>query len=163
LLHELREHGVTAFLKEPPDIEASFRGTKIGIACKKVYSEKNFEKVLSEGVAQIETKYEYGIVAVNIDELTPPETILIAETQEEMAHRINKLNHAFLHKHGRYFRKYISAGRLLSALVSTAVLVEIRGGGVRLNNARQSSVWLPPGLSQGRKQAFKSFYNQIMT
>ncbi len=162
LLHGLREHGVSAVLEEPPDIVAHFRENKIGIACKKVYKENNFEKVLSEGVAQIEKKYKYGIVAINIDELTPPNSIQVENTQEEMARRLDELNLAFMHRHKKHFKKYLSAGRLLSALVSTAVLADLRGGGVRLNNARQSGVWIAPDLSQEGRLVFKSFYNKMM-
>ena len=88
LLYVLRVHGIDAKLKEPPDIVATFNGDEIGIACKKVYSEKNFEKVLSNGVAQIEKQYKYGIVAINIDDLAPPDALFSAGTQKDMVEGI---------------------------------------------------------------------------
>jgi hypothetical protein len=162
LLHVLRVHGVAAELKEPPDIVATFEGSKIGIACKKVYSEENFEKVLSEGVSQIEQQYEFGIVAINIDAMTPTDSILVANTQEEMATQVSKLNQHFLRRHERHFRKYLSSGRLLSALISTSVLADLRNEKPRLNNARQSTVWMIPGLPVEKEIMFKKFYDRIM-
>ena len=162
LLHMLRSHGVVAILKEPPDIVAEFEGSKIGIACKKIYSENNFEKVLSDGVSQIEREYDFGIVAINIDDLTPPGSLFVASSQVEMGDEISKLNDVFIKKHERHFRKYLSTGRILSALVSTAVLADLKKERVRLNNARQSTVWMIPGLTREKTKVFNNFYNQIM-
>ena len=162
LLRSLHEHGVNANLVEPPDIVCEFEGSSIGIACKKIYSEGNVEKVLSQGVAQIEDKYEFGIIAINIDNLTPAGTILVVDTQEEMADRVSDLNKDFLRRHERHFRRYLTSGRLLSALISTNVLADFRGERVRLNNARQSTVWTIPGLSVEKEQTLRRFYNQIM-
>ena len=162
LLHKLRSHGVEAVLKDPPDIVAAFEDSKIGIACKKIYSENNVEKVLSNGVSQIEREYEFGIVAINIDDLTPSDSLLVANSKEAMADKINKLNDVFLKKHERHFRKYLSTGRILSALVSTTVLADLEKERVRLNNASQSTVWMIPGLTNEKTKVFKNFYNQIM-
>jgi hypothetical protein len=162
LLYVLRAHGVTAKLMEPPDIVATFERSQIGIACKKVYSEKNVEKVLSQGVAQIEEQYEFGIVAVNIDDLVPADSLLVADTQAEMADQVSKFNHNFLHRHERHFRKYLASGRLLSALISTSVLADLRNEKTRLSNARQSTVWEIPGLPVEKKLVLKKFYTQIM-
>jgi len=162
LLHVLRVHDVEAELREPPDIVANFEGSSIGIACKKVYSEKNVEKVLSKGVSQIEQEYEFGILAVNIDDLVPAGSLLKAKTQQDMAENISALNLQFLRKHERHFRKYLETGRVLSALVSTSVLADVQNGDVRLNNARQSSVWMIPGLSEDKAAVFNNFYTKIM-
>src|SRR5262249_26129410 len=67
----LRRHGFDARLTEPPDIAILFEGSKIGIACKKIYSEKHVQNVLSEAVAQIESAFQFGIVAINLDDLVP--------------------------------------------------------------------------------------------
>ena len=163
LLYVLRAHGIDAKLHEPPDIVATFKDKEIGIACKKVYSEKNFEKVLSNGVSQIEREYEYGIVAINIDDLAPPDSLFVAKSHKEMANEVSNLNLAFLKNHERHFRKYLSTGRILSSLVSTAVLADLQDERVRLNNGRQTSAWMIPGLPVKKTQVFNEFYNQIMS
>ena len=72
----LRRRSFSATLREPPDIVVIFEGAMVGIACKKLYSENNVEKVLSEAVGQIEAVFDYGIVAVNLDDLILPDQIL---------------------------------------------------------------------------------------
>jgi hypothetical protein len=54
---------------EEPDIVVNINQLSIAIPCKKTYSENGVPKVLSNAVAQIEKKHEFGIVAINIDDL----------------------------------------------------------------------------------------------
>ncbi|MDP3856981.1 MAG: hypothetical protein Q8Q73_04370 [Stagnimonas sp.] len=162
LLHVLRAHGVQAKLQEPPDIVATFDAAEIGIACKKLYSTNNVEKVLSNGVAQIEGTYQFGIVAINLDDLTPEDSLFVANTERQMADQVNEINRSFLKENDRHFRKYLASGRLLSALVSTNVLADLRRESVRLNNARQSTVWMIPGLPAEKATVFEKFYATIM-
>ena len=61
----------------------NFEDAKVGIACMKLYSENNVDKVLSEGVGQIEASYDFGIVAVNLDDFTLPDQILRARTRKQ--------------------------------------------------------------------------------
>ncbi len=51
-------------LLDPPDIVIDIDDSVVGIACKKIYSEKNFEKVLSEAVGQVEDHFDIGVVAI---------------------------------------------------------------------------------------------------
>jgi hypothetical protein len=158
----LRGRSLDAVLCEPPDIVVVFEVAKIGIACKKLYSEKNVEKVLSEGVAQIETSFDFGIVAVNLDDLAPSGQILRASNQGAMSKSISDLNARFLRSHERHFRKYLASGRLLSALVSTSVLADVYKRRPRFNNARQSTIWAIPGLPPEKDRQLKRFYDQLM-
>lgn len=163
LLYILRSHGVSSKLKEPPDIVSTFKDTKIGIACKKVYSEKNFEKVLSNGVSQIEREYDFGIIAINIDDLAPADALFSCDSYKDMGNKISDINMTFLQKHERHFRKYLSSGRLLSCLVSTGVVADIKNERVRLNNGRQTTAWMIPGLSKEKELVFRDFHKQIMS
>lgn len=162
LLHVLRAHGVQARLQEPPDIVATFDAIEIGIACKKLYSTNNVEKVLSNGVGQIEGAYQFGIVAINLDDLAPEDSLYVANTERQMADQVNEINRSFLRENDRHFRKYLASGRLLSALVSTSVLADLRRESVRLNNTRQSTVWMIPGLTVEKAAVFDKFYGTIM-
>lgn len=158
----LQDRSLDAALSEPPDVVVAFEDSKIGIACKKLYSEKNVEKVLSEGVAQIEASFDFGIVAVNLDDLVPPNQIVKASTQEKMGKFISNLNARFLQSHARHFRKYLASGRLLSALISTHVLADVYRERPRFNNARQSTIWAIPGLPPEKDRQLKRFYDQLM-
>ena len=158
----LRRRSFSATLREPPDIVVIFEGAMVGIACKKLYSENNVEKVLSEAVGQIEAVFDYGIVAVNLDDLILPDQILKARDQEEMGKIISDLNLAFLNRHKRHFRKYLAPGRLLSAIVSTTVLAETYHQRPRFNVAQQATIWAIPGLPREKKKHLQRFYAQLM-
>jgi len=151
-----------ATLEEPPDIVVKFSESRIGVACKKLYSEKHVQNVLSQAVSQIESSFDFGIVAVNIDDLVPANQILRTPTQETMAQYISDLNARFLASHERHFRKYLASGRAISALVSTSVVADVYGGGTRLHNATQSTVWTIPGLPLEKERQLKNFYNVLM-
>lgn len=152
----------TANLTEPPDIVVNFEDAKIGIACKKFYSERHVQNVLSEAVAQIEATFDFGIVAVNLDDLVPADQVLRMPTQAAMGQFLNELNVRFLQTHERHFRKYLASGRLLSALVSTGVLADVYKERTRFINARQSIVWTIPGLPLEKEKQLKRFYQQFM-
>jgi hypothetical protein len=158
----LKRRSFDAVLEEPPDIVVSFEDLKLGIACKKLYSERHVQNVLSQAVAQIESNFDFGIVAVNIDDLLPANQILRTPTQKAMAQHVNGLNNRFLQSHERHFRKYLSSGRLISAFISTGVLVDIYRARTRFNNVRQSTVWTIPGLALDKEHALKRFYGRLM-
>lgn len=158
----LRRRSFDATLEEPPDIVVKFSDSRIGVACKKLYSEKHVQNVLSQAVSQIESSFDFGIVAVNIDDLVPANQILRTPTQETMAQYISDLNARFLGSHERHFRKYLASGRVISALVSTSVFADVYGGGTRFNNARQSTVWTIPGLPVEKERQLKNFYDVLM-
>ena len=75
LLRILVGHEIDARLGEP-DLSVRFSGAPVGFACKKIYSEGNVSKVLSTAVAQIEREGEFGIIALNLDDLLPENAIL---------------------------------------------------------------------------------------
>jgi hypothetical protein len=158
----LKRRCFEATLEEPPDIVVHFDHAKIGIACKKLYSERHVQNVLSEAVAQVESAFDFGIVAINLDDLVPANQILRMPTHDTVAQRINELNGLFLERHERHFRKYLSSGRLVSAFISTALLADIYNAQPRFNDVRQSTIWTIPGLGPEKARALKSFYDGLM-
>ncbi len=158
----LRGHGLDAALQEPPDIVVSFEGLEVGLACKKFYSEKHVQNVLSKAVAQIESSFELGIVAVNLDDLIPENRILRTATHQSMSQYIADFNASFIRSHERHFRRYLATGRVISALVSTSVLADVQHGWPRVNYARQSTVWIIPGLKAEKEKQLKRFYDKFM-
>jgi len=159
----LKRRGLNAALQEPPDIVVEIGNERIAIACKKLYSEKHVQNVLSEAVAQIEPTFDVGVVAINIDELVPPRAILTALDYGAMSRRISALNTRFINKHERHLRKYLASGRVVCALVSTRCLVDVSTASVRLSNARQSTVWTIPGLPPEKDRALRVLYEGLMT
>lgn len=144
-------------LQDPPDISLQLSGGTLGVSCKKIYSENNVEKVLSEAVGQVEADFDVGVVALNIDDLTPPNTILRVRNQTEMDSFLHKHTDEFLARHERHFRKYLASGRLVSVLVSVSVIAHVLEWKVQFNNARSAIAWTIPGLAPEKEALLKQF------
>jgi vacuolar-type H+-ATPase subunit F/Vma7 len=162
LWETLLRHGFTAELAEPPDIVISFEGTLVGIACKKFYSEKHVQNVLSKAVDQIESSFNFGIIAANLDDLWTYEDAQTYENIETAGKALEVFNERFLASHKRHFRNYLAPGRAIAALVSTDILAEIKHGRARINNASQMTVWTIPGLEAEKEKQLRRFYDQLM-
>jgi hypothetical protein len=156
------DRGGIAELIDPPDIVVALGDKTLGIACKKIYSEKNIEKVLSQAVEQVEDHYDVGIAALNIDELTPAHTLLNAKTEREMARMLQRETAEFIRRHERHFRKYLSSGRLVAAVVSVHVIANIKEWDVPFNNCRQSTAWVIPGLSPEKAALVRQFQQIVV-
>ena len=150
----LCRRGLSTTLREP-DLVVHFMDATVGIACKKFYSDNNVAKVLSEGVRQIEATHDFGILAVNLDDLIPGGGIHESSTQAA------QINNEFLIKHKRHFLRYLQPGRVISVMVSTTLLAE-RSAHTAFNIASQTVVWTVPELDYMKKQQLDRFYVQLM-
>ena len=142
---------VNADLSEP-DVMTTLPSGRLAIACKKLFSEKHVQNVLSEAVAQIESSGETGIVAVNIDDLLPENQLFLAQSVEAVRSELGKFAEDFLRRHEHTFRRYLSCGRLVSAGVCVNAIV---GTGRKQNDyssGREWFFWTIPGL-EFRKEA----------
>jgi hypothetical protein len=155
----LRARSIMADLDEP-DIVAKMKDAVIGIACKKIYSHKNVEKTLSVGVAQIEEVSEYGLLAINIDDLWPPNQIRASTSDDELGHSLTQENLAFLDRHNRHFRKYLSTGRVMGAMVASGGIAYVDPS---YQSARQFTTWTMPGLEPAKAKLIKELQDQIQT
>lgn len=158
LLSQLRKCSITAEPSEP-DIVASFEGVKLGIACKKVYSQANLSKTLSNGVKQIKNSREAGFVAFDI---SPSENVLRFAHKTEARTYLDNIVRDFITQHEHLFKKYLTAGRSLFAFVSTSALIEI-GANELANTMRSTSIWFIPGVSPESEALFKRFFDKVMS
>lgn len=158
----LRRSCPSASLQDPPDIVLALAGGTLGVACKKIYSENNVEKVLSEAVDQVEADFNVGVVALSLDELIPPATVLRVRNKREMDRLLHTHTDEFITRHERHFRKYLSSGRLVSALVSVSVIAHVLEWRVQFNNARSSLAWTIPGLSPEKEALLKQFRDIVV-
>lgn len=156
LLRMLLDIGINAQLGEP-DLVLEFEGAKVGVACKKLYSEANVSKVLSRAVSQIERGFDFGIVALNLDDLLPANRLLRAPTIESMTGVLEGRLNAFMQKHERHLRRYLEPGRAMTVLVSCAALADVSSANPRFLNARQSVAWHIPGLPSANDQQMANF------
>jgi hypothetical protein len=156
LLSIFRNIGIKASLEEP-DIVVEFEGTEIGIACKKFYSEANVSKVLSRAISQIEKAFDFGIVAVNLDDLLPEDKLVCAATMECASAMLEQRLLTFMKKHERHLRRYLVPGRAMTALVSCGALVDIPTEKPRFQNVRQTVAWHIPGQTTDKSKQVQNF------
>lgn len=141
------KRGVNVRLQDPPDILMSFDGYEVAIACKKIYSEKHVQNILSEAVRQINREQMRGLVALNIDETGPVGKVLCGHTAADACEALHRQNMEFMGRHERHLRKYLSAERLLGALISSGCVTDLDAERTRLNFTRMHTIWCLPDQS----------------
>lgn len=158
----LRKKTEQVFLREPPDVVVNFNDSRIGIACKKMYSELHVQNVLSEGVKQIHKEFEFGIAAINIDDLLPPAATLQADSSQAVHEQLHQHIGEFLQRHDRHFRKYLAGGRLIAAIISCGIISDVTNEKPQFNNAWTWDVWTMPGLPKEHQIQLDHFYDIVM-
>jgi hypothetical protein len=143
LLSHLRRSGAPAELKDPPDIEVTLPGLlgPFGIACKKVYSEESVENQFSVGLRQLKAYDGCGLVAFNIDDLTPEGSYLQSPDMGRAATYLYALNLGFIQRHLRHFEAAARSNRCDGVWVATNGIVEIPGGAPTFNRFTQHTIW----------------------
>jgi|GEM_PF-1012062 len=152
----------SAYLQEPPDIVIDYDDSQIGISCKKLYSEKHVQNVLSQAVNQIEKKFEFGIVAINIDDLLPADKVLEGGSSDAVTKRLDQINRGFINRHIRHLSKYLAASRIISAIVATSIIVDVPSERPRFSNSYLWTVWTISELKERHKILINKFYQTIM-
>lgn len=146
-----------------PDLMVALAGSDAGVACKKLYSEANVEKVLSQAIRQIERNCSSGIVALDIEDLLPENAILQVPNLQGMATRLNAHNDTFMQRHERHLRKYLEQGRAISVVVSCGALVDILDRSPRFYTARQTTMWNIPNNSLSQSSQVKAILKALLS
>lgn len=143
---------------DEPDIVVPFEDGNVGIACKKIVSENNFEKQLSKGVKQIkDNNFIFGIVAINIDNLLPNKTILNANTLKEASDILHNKNMEFISKYAQKFFSYLEENRIISVLIVSSTIADIKNEKPRFNNISESTLWTIKELGEEHKKKIDKF------
>jgi len=143
---------------DEPDIVVPFKDGNVGIACKKIISENNFEKQLSNGVKQIkDNDFIFGIVAINIDNLLPEKTILNANTLSQASDILHNKNMEFINKYSNKFLKYLTENRIISVLIVSSTIADIKNEKPRFNNISESTIWTIQDLGKEHKNKINQF------
>lgn len=146
-----------------PDLIVLLAGSDAGVACKKLYSEANVEKVLSQAIGQVERNCTSGIVALDIEGLLPENAILQVPNVHGMAARLNAHNDAFMQRHERHLRKYLEPGRAISVVVSCAAIVDILDRTPRFFAARQTTMWNIPNQSSTQSSQVDAILRALLS
>lgn len=106
---------------DEPDLVTDVGQGDYGVACKKIYSENNVEKCISNGVGQIVRAQMPGIVALNIDELViPPGRMLFAWDQETLRGMLQGYATDFMARHRATLKKYGEDGTCDGFIISVS-------------------------------------------
>lgn len=141
LLAWLRRHGVHTELMEPPDLVVRLQGRHVGVACKKVYSERGAEAQVRSGCKQLARFGGWGVVALIIDNFIPAERILVTGSREAAADALQRLNREFLHRQQKKFERFMLQGRCQGILVSSSALAQLTDLRVNFNTVHEATVW----------------------
>jgi hypothetical protein len=147
---------------EEPDIVVNIDQLSIAIPCKKTFSESGVPKVLSKAVSQIENNHEFGIVAMNIDDLVPEDVLLKARTFQEAGDKLYSKNMEFLQRHERHFKKYLSTSRIVAVIASTSMVTDILDESPKFNNYSQWAIWTIPDLKPEHEKAIDKFRTKVI-
>ena len=112
-----------------------------GVACKKVYSENSVEKQLQKGCQQLCAMGVPGVVAFNLDDITPQRSILVQATRLAANDFLHGLNIAFMERHRRVLQKAVMSGSCDAILLATAAQADIAGMSPRFNRVAQFTLW----------------------
>lgn len=153
----LKRHGLNPLFEEP-DLSVSIDGVQIGVACKKIYSEKNVGKVLSNAAAQIATRKRPGIVAINLDDLHQLDEPITGSTYGSINQALSDFNVRFIGKHERHLRKYLGSSRITACMISSHHYGDATAEQARLNNYSETTCWAIPNLGGERQRLSDAFY-----
>ncbi|WP_423193149.1 hypothetical protein [Cupriavidus sp. H18C2] len=151
LLAFLRQRQVQANLIDPPDIVAELGFGPYGIACKKVYSERGVEAQMRKGAKRLLPFQGHGLIALNLDDLAPSETLLRCESKETASAYLHQFNLDFVERHRRVLQRFVMDGKCDGILVSTTTPSDIEHSETRLNTFTQTALWTLNEISLGAR------------
>jgi hypothetical protein len=170
VFHMLKNSGLNPIFVEPPDIMVSINGTTLGIACKKIYSEENFNKPLSIAAKQIKNSKCQGMVALNIDEIVQSLPIFSTgnemsittwDTQASVTNQLTMENVNFYNRHGKRMLSYLESTRVQAYWVHSSVIIDVQNNTPRLTNVSQGSLWNIPSIPEEHKVLLKGLYSAM--
>jgi hypothetical protein len=158
LMSFLRGRSATVSIKDPPDLELELPSPlgSYGIACKKVYSEDSVGKQFSKGLKQLEPYAGAGLVAFNLDDLTPERSILRAVSREMAGDYLYRLNVAFMERHQSRFQAAVMAGRCDGVWISSCVHADVSGLSPRFNRMTEVTLWTVAEAGHGSASRLKA-------
>lgn len=152
----LRQRGVSAQLRDPPDIVAEVKDFTVPIACKKVYSEKGVEAQIRKGVKQIEAHGAGGVVALNIDDLLPADSILKQRDHASASAWLGAFVAEFIERSRLNMQRPIAQGRCDGILVSATCVCDLDEGAPRFTTVTDTTLWSLQTLKPEALARFKA-------
>ncbi len=153
LLAFLRRRGIQARMQEPPDLAVTLSGSlgDYGFACKKVYGEESVRSQLRKGCRQLRAMCSAGVVAFNLDDITPARSVLVQPTRQAAGNALQSFNIQFMQRHQLEFQEAVMAEKCDGVLLATTVQADIAGMLPRFNRVTEVTLWtVAEAPSEGR-------------
>jgi hypothetical protein len=137
----LKRRAVAVQHVDPPDLICSLCFGKYPIACKKVYSEKGVEAQVRKGAQQLHEYGLPGLVALNLDDLVPADSVLQSPTFLGAMEYLHSFNADFIRRNQLKMQRFLKDGRCDAILISTATFADIRESERRFNSISTTTLW----------------------
>jgi hypothetical protein len=157
LLVKCRARGVDAALVDPPDLVVRVSLGELGIACKKIYSERGVGAQIRKGGKQLGPYGGAGLIALNLDDLLPEDVILRAANIADAGRVLAAFIDEFIARHGRAMQQSVLESKCDGLLLSAHTQADITGSRVRLNNYAHSTLWTVETASQQSHARIQEF------
>lgn len=158
--HRLKEQNARPRLEEP-DIRADFGFGDYSISCKKIYSPRNLNKVLSSAANQIKRSGLPGLVALNIDDATGSKYFPQSKSTSDLLLHCKNLAGAFRDKHAELWAPYFQKNRFDMIIISITVAGPAKDSGYRHINCHWATLAtasdLPPEAKYRAELVANSF------
>lgn len=155
LLADLRKNGLTGTAAEP-DIVVNFGRGDYPIACKKIWSENGVEKHVKKGAKQLESFANGGIIALNLDDLTPAGHVVAQPDRMTAKKFLDDFNMAFVDRHRNTLQRAIMDGKCDGFIISTTAAAVLSNEEPAFNLVTQSSLW---HLKEAPPDALERFFS----
>jgi len=144
-----------------PDIVLRVGGQPYPVACKKIYSERGVEAQMRKGAKQLERYGSPGLVAFNIDDLTPASSIFVSDNSRLAGDSLAMLNRSFVDRHRPVLERFVADGRCHGVLVTTNVVADLTLTAPRINNFSQTTVWTLSAPHDPKSNTFAAIVDRL--
>ncbi|WP_400564408.1 hypothetical protein ACFELC_23690 [Pseudomonas aeruginosa] len=140
LLADLKKAGLLAQAAEP-DILVNLGTSDYPIACKKIWSERGLGKHIDKGAKQLEPFGNGGVIALNLDDLTPAGHVFIEQDSAGAKQFLDAFNIEFVGRHWNLLQTAVMEGKCDGILLSTTALCILSNANIAFNLITQTSLW----------------------
>lgn len=131
------------------------------VACKKVHSERGVEAQMRKGVKQLAAFGAPGLVAFDVSDLTPANSIFVSTDTRTAGDQLADINRDFVARNQRKLDRFVADGRCHGVLVTTSVVADLAASAPGLNNFSQTTIWTLSPPHQPTSPTFHAIVAQL--
>lgn len=137
----LKRRGVPVQHIDPPDLMCTLDFGDYPIACKKIYSEKGVEAQVRKGAQQLHEHGLPGLVALNLDDLVPADSVLQSPTFDSAMDFLHSFNSDFIRRNQLKIQRFLKDGRCDGIMIYTSAFADVKESERRFNSVSTTTLW----------------------